>query len=85
MIHPTEMPYQANMRAEVLQHLLNSVLADDERTENILSKRTSIPADTLAARRFRDVHITPEQAVEFGLAHTLCEFALPKGNKIFQI
>ena len=85
MIHPTEMPYQANMRAELLQHLLNSTLADDERTENILSQRTSIPAATLAARRFRDVHITPQKAVEFGLSHTLCEFALPDGNEIFQV
>ena len=85
MMHPTEMQQQGNIRAERLQSLLDAALADDERTENILRQRTSIPDATLAARRFKEVYITPQQAVEFGLADGVCDFALPRGNEILQI
>ena len=85
MMHPTEMTQPYNMRSETLQFLLDAALADDQRTENILRQRAAIPDDILAARRFREVHITPEKAVEFGLAHAVCDFALPRGNEILQI
>ena len=85
MIHPTEMPTQEYMRAEQLQLRLEAALADDQRTEDILRQRARIPDDILTARRFKDVFITPEQAVEFGLAHLISEFSLPRGNEIFQI
>ena len=85
MMHPTEMPQQDNMRAERLQYLLDAALADDQRTENILRQRTAIPDDTLTARRFRDVYITPQKAVEFGLSDAVRDFTLPRGNEILQI
>ena len=85
MMHPTEMPQQGNMRSERLQDLLNMALADDQRTEDILRQRTSIPDDTLSARRSREVFITPQQAVEFGLSDAVCDFTLPAGNEIRQI
>ena len=85
MVHPTAMSQEDNMRSEKLQDLLNAALADDQRTENILRERTSMPDDALSARRYRDVSIVPQQAVEFGLADAVCDFTLPRGNKIFQI
>ena len=85
MIHPTEIPSQEYMRAEKLQSHLDAALADDERTENILRQRASIPDDILAARRFNDVYITLEKAVEFRLAHAVCDFSLPRGYEILQI
>lgn len=85
MIHPTEFQPQANMRAEQLQSFLDAALADDQRTEDILRERASIPDALLTERRFKEVHITPEQALEFGLADAVRNFALPDGNEIFQI
>lgn len=85
MIHPTAFPQLDGMSAERLQSALNAALADDNRTENILRERTSIPADVLASRRFCDVHITPEEAVKFGLVQGVAEFALPRGQQIIQI
>lgn len=85
MMHPTEMPQQNNMRSETLQSLLDAALANDQRTENILRQRTSIPDDILTARRVKEVHIGPEEAVEFGLANAVCDFSLPRGNEIIQI
>ena len=86
MIHPTQMPAIHNsMQAEQLQSSLTAALADDQRTENILRERTTIPKSTLANRRFKEVYITANEAVKFGLAHNIVEFRLPKGNEIIQI
>ena len=38
MIHPTEMPAQASMRAEQLQTSLTAALADDQRTDRYLAR-----------------------------------------------
>ena len=85
IIHPTEIPAHANMRAEQLNSSLTAALADDQRTENILRERASIPNSTLNDRRFKEVYITSEKAVEFGLAHKVVEFSLPHGNEMLQI
>lgn len=85
LIHPTSMPSSEGMTAERLQSSLNAALADDRRTENILRERTSIPDETLNARRFRDVHITPEEARNFGIVHDIKEFSLPQGVEVIQI
>ena len=85
MIHPTEMPQKNNMRAETLSFLLDAALADDQRIEDILRQRASIPDKILTSRRFKDVHISPEKAVEFGLADSISEFELPDGNEVMQI
>ena len=85
MMHPTEVSHPNIMRFETLQSLSTSALADDKRIENILSQHMSIPDETIAARRFRDVYITPQEALEFGIANTICEFTLPEGSKIVQI
>lgn len=85
MIHPTTMNGAEGASAARLQSALNAALADDQRTENILRERTSIPDDLLQARRFTDVHIGADQAVQVGLVHGLREFTLPPGNQIIQI
>jgi ATP-dependent Clp protease, protease subunit len=85
MIHPTVMPSQEGMTSERLQSSLNAALADDARTENILRDRAAIPGEILVARRFKDVYITPKEAMIFGLVHAVKEFALPKGHQLIQI
>jgi ATP-dependent protease ClpP protease subunit len=85
MIHPTSLPPQAGMTATLLQSYLDGALADDVRTENILRERTSIPDDALTARRSTDVYITAQEAITFGIADALRDFALPQGHQIFQV
>ena len=84
MIHPTTMSAES-MSARRLQSALDAALADDDRTDNILRQYSSIPDDVLAARRFSEVHISPDRAVEFGLVQGVREFALPRGQDIVQI
>ena len=85
MIHPSAIPLQESMGAERLQSFVDSALAEDERTENILRERTSLPKRLLTARRLKNVHISPQKALEFGLVHAIDEFVLPRGHEIFQI
>ena len=85
MIHPTTMGSAEGMSARRLQSTLDAALADDDRTDNILRQYSSIPDDVLAARHYSEIHISPRQAVEFGLVQGVREFALPKGQQIVQI
>ena len=85
MVHPTTMGSADGMSARRLQSTLDAALADDDRTDNILRQYSTIPEDVLAARRHSEVHISPRQAVEFGLVQGVREFALPKGQQIVQI
>lgn len=85
MIHPTAFPSLEGMSAERLDSALQAALADDQRTENILRERARVPDAILASRKVRDVHITPDQAIQFGLVQGVREFALPNGQQIFQI
>lgn len=86
MIHPTTMgPIQEAMTWERLDGARDAALADDQRTENILRERATIPDKLLSARRVREVYITPQDALKFGIVNGVCEFTLPKGNEIVQI
>jgi ATP-dependent Clp protease, protease subunit len=85
MIHPTSFPPREAMTATLLQSTLDGALADDARTEAILRERANIPEALLTDRRTRDVYITAADAVTYGLAHDVREFALPEGHQMFQI
>lgn len=84
LIHPTKVQ-AAQGNWEQLQALLASALADEQRLDNILRDRCALPEDVFAGRRNRDTYITPQHAVEYGIAHGIREFRLPRGKKVFQI
>jgi ATP-dependent Clp protease, protease subunit len=86
MMHPTSVgPFPQGVAAETLQSALNSAVADDERTERILRDRTNLTDDVLRKRRISDVHLSPQEAFEFGLIHEIREFTVPPGNQLIQL
>lgn len=85
MIHPTSFTPSQAMSWERLDSTLKAALADEGRTNDILSDRTSLPPDILNQRSLKEITINPVEAVNWGLVHGVREFSLPKGNKIFQI
>ncbi len=86
MIHPSGIgPFNEYQPSAKLESALQSALAEDQRTEDILRERTTLPADMLSARRVREVHILPDEALRHGLVHAIGDFALPKGNEVIQI
>jgi ATP-dependent Clp protease protease subunit len=86
MMHPTTVgPFQEALTWERIDSAGSAALAEEARTENILRERASIPDASLQARRFREVYITPAQALEWRLVHGIAEFSLPNGNEIIQV
>lgn len=85
LIHPTAFPNLQGMTWERLKTSTDSALADDERTEAILRERTRLPDQLLNARRTRDVHIGPGDALTHGLVNGITEFQVPQGRQMFQI
>jgi ATP-dependent Clp protease protease subunit len=85
MMHPIHVPGAGAMATTPLEAALQAALADEQRTEQILRDRTSIPDDMLIARRRSDVYLTADQALKFALVHEIADFTLPAGAQIFQI
>lgn len=85
MMHPVAVSGNGAMASEILSAALMSAQRDEERTESILRERTSIPEQVLTDRRIKDVYITPQEALGYGLVTDIADFTLPPGNKIFQV
>ena len=86
MMHPTTVgPFAEGVAAGRLQSALDSATADDERTERILRERTTLSDEVLEAKRTKEVHLTPQDALKFGLVHDVCEFAIPTGSQLIQL
>jgi len=86
MMHPTTVgPFAVGVAASHLQSALDSVVADDQRTERILRERTGLSDEILLAKRSRDVHLSPQEALKFGLVHEVAEFTVTPGNQLIQI
>jgi ATP-dependent protease ClpP protease subunit len=86
MMHPTTVgPFAEGIPAGRLQSALDSAIADDERTERILRERTFLTDDVLQAKRVKEVHLSPQEALKFGLVHEVREFILPRGVQLVQI
>ncbi len=83
MTHRTTAPATA-MEASKLKSVIESVTFDDQRTEAILRQHITMPDDKWAALD-SDLWLSAEDAVKFGLADEIAEFAPPQGNKIFHI
>lgn len=61
-------------------------LIDDERTENILrSAASKIPQDKWEMHKFADVWISATEAVSYGIATAVREFATPMGRQLFNV
>ncbi len=86
MVHPTSVPGSAEgMSWERLKVLMDSALAEEDRTDGILRDRCAIPEEMLLARRSSEVHFSAQDAVKFGVAHEVKEFSLPLGSQMYQI
>lgn len=85
MIHPTTFFQLPDMTAERLNSFLKAALTDDQRTESILRERTRLPDEFLNARRYSDVHISPDEALQHGIVDEIRELSIPDGFQVFQI
>lgn len=85
MMHPVKVPSDGMMAFDPLRAALDAAIKDETRIDQILRERTKIPETMLNQRRFRDVYLSAEEALEHGLIDEIAELAVPPGNKVIQI
>jgi ATP-dependent Clp protease protease subunit len=68
-----------------LGHVAKTLILDDERTETIIRDHVKFPPELWAKIENHDIYITGEEAVKFGVADEIAEFAPPLGTQVFNI
>ncbi|MGA2716736.1 MAG: ATP-dependent Clp protease proteolytic subunit, partial [Bryobacteraceae bacterium] len=83
-IHTTTSAAVANTATQ-LEGTVEYVRLDDARTQEILRRHLRLPAERWEQLGRRDMTFGAHEAVEFGFADEIREFAPPAGAKVFNI
>lgn len=84
MIHRTQTTTQA-ANTQTVKVFAESAVLFDKNTESILREHINMPADKWAHFDHNDLWFSAEDAVKFGIADGIAEFAPPVGTKFFSI
>jgi ATP-dependent protease ClpP protease subunit len=68
-----------------MQAFASSLLIDDKRTEEILRAHVAMPDDVWALHKLQDVILTAEEAIRYGFARDIRDFAPPKGTQVVNL
>jgi ATP-dependent protease ClpP protease subunit len=71
--------------ASKLEHVSKTLTLDDQRSESIWRERISMPEELWTQLDVRDLFLTGEDAVRYGIATKIGEFAPPAGFQIYKI
>ena len=84
MIHRTQTTTQA-ANTQAIKSFAESAILFDKNTESILRKHITMPDDKWSHFNHNDLWFSAEDAVKFGLAQEIAEFAPPPGTQLFYI
>jgi ATP-dependent Clp protease protease subunit len=84
MLHRTTNSPQFATAAN-LQHVAKGLILDDQRTEDIIRNHVSFPPELWAQIHHHDIYLSGEEAIKFGMADEIAEFAPPAGMHVFNI
>jgi ATP-dependent Clp protease protease subunit len=85
LIHKSQSTTQAGAGSGALQLAADNLAADDRLTEEILKQHIKMPDSKWELHGRSDLHITADEALEYGLVHELADFIVPNGAKLFNI
>ncbi len=71
--------------ATKLAHVAKSLVLDDQRTETIVREHIKFPSELWDALTHHDVYVSGGEAVKFGIAQEIGEFAPPAGMQVFNL
>lgn len=71
--------------SERLTAAANQISIDDQNIESILKEHTKIPADKWEMHKYTDVWFSANDAVNYGIADSLDDFAPPLGTKLINV
>ncbi len=84
MIHRTQTTAMS-ANTETIKALAKAAILADETTESILRTHINLPDDRWSEFNYHDLHFSAKEAVEFGIADEIAEFAPPAGTQLFSI
>ncbi len=58
---------------------------EDERVEAIIKTHTKLPPEKWQQHKYADVWISAKEAIEYGFADSMGEFAPPPGTRLFNV
>lgn len=68
-----------------LHKLAKNLILDDERCEAIVRERVTLPEDLWSEIQHHDVYLSGDEAVKFGMADEIGEFAPPAGTQVYNM
>jgi ATP-dependent Clp protease, protease subunit len=71
--------------ATKLTHVAKSLVLDDQRTETIVREHVKFPSEVWDALAHHDLYVSGNEAIKFGIAHEIGEFAPPAGTQVFNL
>jgi ATP-dependent Clp protease protease subunit len=71
--------------ATMLKRTAETLILDDKRTDAIIRQHVNLPPDLWTELLNHDIFLSGEEAVKYGLADGLAEFAPPAGTHVFNI
>jgi ATP-dependent protease ClpP protease subunit len=71
--------------ATKLNHVAKGLVLDDQRVDAIVRDHIKLPKELWDALEHHDVYVSGEEAVQFGLAIEIGEFAPPAGTQVFNL
>lgn len=84
MIHKSHNSPQFATAAK-MDRVAKCLALDDERSESIWRDHVKMPEELWQQEQHHDLHLTGGQALEFGIATELGEFAPPPGAQIYRV
>jgi len=85
MIHKSTLTFPAPTTAEQIQKSIRALKIEDRRSEDILRQHINLPPKRWQVHKRGDLILTAQESVQFGLAHTVGDFAPPAGSKLFTV
>jgi ATP-dependent protease ClpP protease subunit len=84
MLHRAQMapPFSNSTK---LQRAADVLIWDDERTSAIIRENTALTDEMWHSLEHHDITLSGEDAVKYGIAHEVGEFAPPLGTKLFDL
>lgn len=84
MIHrSTKSPQFAT--SSQLNHAGQTLVLDDQRTEAIIRQHVNFPSELWDALKTHDIYISGDEAVKYGVATAIGEFAPPAGSPVYNL
>lgn len=71
--------------ASKMENIAQTLTIDDKRTEDILKKHINMPDELWHKLEEHDLYVTGEEAVKFGIATKIGDFAPPPGTQIWKV